>query len=53
MFKCPTKASTAKGRRYTDKLGRSLFSLSLAVKQKENVTECLKSVRPDVKCVLF
>ncbi|CAD5235197.1 unnamed protein product [Bursaphelenchus xylophilus] len=48
-FKCPTKAETAKGRRYTDKLGRSLYSLNLAVKRKENVTECIKSVRPDVK----
>lgn len=47
-FKCPTKASTLKGRRYTDKLGRSLYALTLAVKEKDPV-KCLTNSRPDVK----
>ncbi|KAI1718940.1 lipase (class 3) domain-containing protein [Ditylenchus destructor] len=51
-FKCPTKASTAKGRRYTDKLGRSLYALTLAVKQKDP-TPCLKNSRSDVKLIKY
>ncbi|KAI6234729.1 Lipase, class 3 family-containing protein [Aphelenchoides fujianensis] len=47
-FKCPQKASVAKGRRYTDKLGRSLYALNLAARQK-NPTACLNASRPDVK----
>uniref|UniRef100_A0A0M3IDT2 Secreted protein n=1 Tax=Ascaris lumbricoides TaxID=6252 RepID=A0A0M3IDT2_ASCLU len=47
-FECPTKAPTAKGRRYTDKLGRSLFALCLAVKEADP-TSCLANNRPDVK----
>ncbi|KAI6206114.1 Lipase, class 3 family-containing protein [Aphelenchoides besseyi] len=47
-FKCPQKASVAKGRRYTDKLGRSLYALNLAAKQKSPAA-CLNSTRPDVK----
>ncbi|KAK0407560.1 hypothetical protein QR680_019266 [Steinernema hermaphroditum] len=47
-FTCPTKAPTAKGKRYTDKLGRSLYALCMSVKSKTPET-CLDSVRPDVK----
>ncbi|KAE9550727.1 hypothetical protein FO519_006061 [Halicephalobus sp. NKZ332] len=49
-FKCPMNPNTSKGRRYTDKLGRSLYSLSLAVKQ-EDPTNCLRNSRPDVELV--
>jgi len=49
-FKCPTKSSTAKGRRYTDKLGRSLYALTLAAKEKDP-TNCLKNSRSDVKLI--
>lgn len=47
-FMCPQPVPSAKGRRYTDKLGRSLFTLALAVKEA-NPTECLANSRPDVK----
>ncbi|VDK54723.1 unnamed protein product [Gongylonema pulchrum] len=47
-FMCPVPVPTAKGRRYTDKLGRSLFSLALAVKDTDP-TICLANSRPDVK----
>ncbi|KAH7703852.1 lipase [Aphelenchoides avenae] len=49
-FKCPAKVSTAKGRRYTDKLGRSLYALNLAAKQNDP-TQCLKNSRRDVKLI--
>ncbi|VDM41149.1 unnamed protein product [Toxocara canis] len=49
-FECPTKAPIVKGRRYTDKLGRSLFALCLAVKEADP-TLCLANNRPDVKLV--
>ncbi|KAL3072602.1 hypothetical protein niasHS_017576 [Heterodera schachtii] len=51
-FKCPQKASTAKGRRYTDKLGRSLYALTLAAKQKDP-SYCLKNSRSDVKVIKY
>uniref|UniRef100_A0A914LST4 Fungal lipase-like domain-containing protein n=4 Tax=Meloidogyne TaxID=189290 RepID=A0A914LST4_MELIC len=51
-FKCPLKISNAKGRRYTDKLGRSLYALTLAAKQKDP-TFCLKNSRSDVKIVKY
>ncbi|CEF64162.1 Lipase, class 3 family-containing protein [Strongyloides ratti] len=47
-FKCPIQAPTAKGKRYTDKLGRSLYSLVLATKT-DKPEKCLKNSRPDVK----
>uniref|UniRef100_A0A1I8A7B7 Lipase_3 domain-containing protein n=1 Tax=Steinernema glaseri TaxID=37863 RepID=A0A1I8A7B7_9BILA len=47
-FTCPAKAPTAKGKRYTDKLGRSLYALCMSVKTNSPET-CLSSVRPDVK----
>uniref|UniRef100_A0A0N4ZRR4 Lipase_3 domain-containing protein n=1 Tax=Parastrongyloides trichosuri TaxID=131310 RepID=A0A0N4ZRR4_PARTI len=47
-FKCPIQAPTAKGKRYTDKLGRSLYSLVLAAKT-DKPEKCLKNSRPDVK----
>ncbi|VDM79949.1 unnamed protein product [Strongylus vulgaris] len=43
-FRCPVKA---KGKRYTDALGRSLFALILAQKNS-NVTSCLHNLRPDI-----
>ncbi|VDK55282.1 unnamed protein product [Anisakis simplex] len=47
-FQCPIKSPTAKGRRYTDKLGRSLYALCLAVQQTDPKI-CLSNSRPDVK----
>lgn len=47
-FKCPSEAPTIKGRRYTDKLGRSLFALAVASKLSDP-TKCLSNNRPDVK----
>uniref|UniRef100_A0A915Q688 Uncharacterized protein n=1 Tax=Setaria digitata TaxID=48799 RepID=A0A915Q688_9BILA len=47
-FTCPQPVPTAKGRRYTDKLGRSLFSLTLAVRNSDP-TECLANSRPDIQ----
>lgn len=49
---CPTKVSNEKGKRYTDKLGRSLYTLVLAVKESDPV-ECLANSRPDIKFVEF
>ncbi|KAK5964812.1 Triacylglycerol lipase, partial [Trichostrongylus colubriformis] len=46
-FRCPAKASVAKGKRYTDELGRSLYAFILSLRD-ENVTACLLNVRPDV-----
>uniref|UniRef100_A0A0N5ASJ4 Lipase_3 domain-containing protein n=1 Tax=Syphacia muris TaxID=451379 RepID=A0A0N5ASJ4_9BILA len=47
-FKCPTDVPTIKGRRYTDKLGRSLYALALASKSPDP-KQCLTNTRPDVK----
>uniref|UniRef100_A0A7E4USU0 Lipase_3 domain-containing protein n=1 Tax=Panagrellus redivivus TaxID=6233 RepID=A0A7E4USU0_PANRE len=49
-FKCPTPATTAKGYRYTDKLGRSLYSLNMAAMQ-EDPTKCIQNSRSDVKFI--
>uniref|UniRef100_A0A914DFU9 Fungal lipase-like domain-containing protein n=1 Tax=Acrobeloides nanus TaxID=290746 RepID=A0A914DFU9_9BILA len=49
-FKCPTPFPNAKGRRYTDKLGRSIYSLVLAA-NAQDPTECLKNSRPDVQLI--
>uniref|UniRef100_A0A0K0D7X1 Polyprotein n=1 Tax=Angiostrongylus cantonensis TaxID=6313 RepID=A0A0K0D7X1_ANGCA len=38
---------TAKGKRYTDALGRSLYAFVLSLKH-HNVTECLRNLRPDI-----
>ncbi|KJH43665.1 triacylglycerol lipase [Dictyocaulus viviparus] len=46
-FRCPTKHSEEKGKRYTDALGRSLYAFSLALKDT-NVTACLRNIRPDI-----
>ncbi|CAJ0609806.1 unnamed protein product [Cylicocyclus nassatus] len=42
--------SNAKGRRYTDALGRSLFSIILALKH-DDPASCLRNVRPDISYV--
>ncbi|KAK5983091.1 hypothetical protein GCK32_009802, partial [Trichostrongylus colubriformis] len=47
--RCPKKYSTAKGRKYTDALGRSLFSILLAMGDED--TRCLMNVRPDISYV--
>ncbi|VDN04644.1 unnamed protein product [Thelazia callipaeda] len=49
-FMCPQPVPTAKGHRYTDRLGRSLYSLALAVRESDP-TECLANSRPDVKLI--
>ncbi|KHJ98818.1 hypothetical protein OESDEN_01200 [Oesophagostomum dentatum] len=46
-FRCPTKYSAAKGKRYTDALGRSLYAIILAQKNS-NVSTCLRNLRPDI-----
>ncbi|VDM76105.1 unnamed protein product [Strongylus vulgaris] len=46
----PFQYSDAKGRRYTDALGRSLFSISLSLKHDDPAT-CLRNVRPDISYV--
>uniref|UniRef100_A0AC35THG2 Lipase_3 domain-containing protein n=1 Tax=Rhabditophanes sp. KR3021 TaxID=114890 RepID=A0AC35THG2_9BILA len=51
-FKCPTVAPLAKGKRYTTKLGRSLYSLVLASKH-DKPEKCIKNSRPDVKISKF
>ncbi|CAJ0609825.1 unnamed protein product [Cylicocyclus nassatus] len=47
-FRCPVKYSQAKGKRYTDALGRSLFAVILAQKNQKNITSCLHNLRPDI-----
>lgn len=37
--------SESKGRRYTDRLGRSVFAIALAARDN-NATECLANARP-------
>ncbi|GMT05397.1 hypothetical protein PENTCL1PPCAC_27571, partial [Pristionchus entomophagus] len=49
-FKCPHRHSDAKGRRYTDRLGRSVFAIALAARDN-NATDCLANARPDVTVV--
>ncbi|GMT31858.1 hypothetical protein PFISCL1PPCAC_23155, partial [Pristionchus fissidentatus] len=49
-FKCPHRHSDAKGRRYTDRLGRSVFAIALAARDG-NATECLANSRPDVTLI--
>uniref|UniRef100_A0A8R1TPG2 Lipase_3 domain-containing protein n=1 Tax=Onchocerca volvulus TaxID=6282 RepID=A0A8R1TPG2_ONCVO len=49
-FSCPRRVPEAKGRRYTDRLGRSLFSLTLAVRNSDP-TECLANSRPDIQLI--
>ncbi|KAF8381232.1 hypothetical protein PRIPAC_70374 [Pristionchus pacificus] len=49
-FKCPHKHSESKGRRYTDRLGRSVFAIALAARDN-NATECLANARPDVTVI--
>ncbi|WKY15857.1 hypothetical protein Q1695_000942 [Nippostrongylus brasiliensis] len=49
-FRCPVKYTPAKGKRYTDELGRSVYAFILALKA-ENVTACLTNVRPDISYV--
>ncbi|XGW11107.1 hypothetical protein V3C99_012535 [Haemonchus contortus] len=46
-FRCPLEITTAKGKRYTDELGRSLYAFILSLKS-DNVTTCLSNLRPDV-----
>ncbi|CAJ0575853.1 unnamed protein product, partial [Mesorhabditis spiculigera] len=47
-FRCPVKIPSAKGKRYTDRLGRSLYAVALSVKDR-NATECLENARPDIR----
>ncbi|CAJ0951863.1 unnamed protein product, partial [Mesorhabditis belari] len=49
-FRCPVKFPTTKGKRYTDRLGRSLFAVALSVRDA-NATECLLNSRPDINHV--
>ncbi|EFO26830.1 lipase [Loa loa] len=49
-FMCPQKAPIDEKYRYTDALGRSLYSLTLAVRNKDP-TECLANSRPDVRLI--
>lgn len=49
-FRCPTRQSNEPGKRYSDALGRSLFAVSVSVRDS-NVTECLGNVRPDISHV--
>ena len=42
--------SEDKGRRYTDRLGRSVFAVALAARD-DNATECLSNSRPDISYV--
>uniref|UniRef100_A0A1I7XC88 Lipase_3 domain-containing protein n=1 Tax=Heterorhabditis bacteriophora TaxID=37862 RepID=A0A1I7XC88_HETBA len=46
-FRCPTKYSVAKGKRYTDALGRSLFAVALSLKHA-NVSDFVQSYK--VEC---
>ncbi|WKY15858.1 hypothetical protein Q1695_000943 [Nippostrongylus brasiliensis] len=48
-FRCPKKNSDAKGKRYTDALGRSLFSIILSTADEN--PQCLLNVRPDISYV--
>ncbi|KIH68795.1 hypothetical protein ANCDUO_00867 [Ancylostoma duodenale] len=49
-FRCPVKYTAAKGKRYTDALGRSLYAIILSMKDS-NVSHCLSNLRPDVGLV--
>ncbi|EYC14898.1 hypothetical protein Y032_0039g72 [Ancylostoma ceylanicum] len=49
-FRCPKKNSNAKGRRYTDALGRSLYSFILSLKHEDPGT-CLHNLRPDISYI--
>ncbi|EJW73969.1 hypothetical protein WUBG_15122 [Wuchereria bancrofti] len=49
-FMCPEKAPPDEEYPYTDKLGRSLFSLVLAVRNK-NPKECLANSQPNVRLI--
>ncbi|CAI5452099.1 unnamed protein product [Caenorhabditis angaria] len=46
-FKCPIPYRPASGKRYTDALGRSIYAVAIAVRDK-NITSCLGNVRPDI-----
>lgn len=47
-FMCPQNVSIPEEHRYTDALGRSLYALTLAVRNKDP-TECLANSQPDVQ----
>ncbi|CAD6193684.1 unnamed protein product [Caenorhabditis auriculariae] len=47
LFRCPTTHSEAQGKRYSDALGRSLFAVSVSVRDPKP-SECLRNVRPDI-----
>ncbi|VIO89890.1 Lipase family protein [Brugia malayi] len=49
-FMCPRKAPPDEEHPYTDTLGRSLFSLVLAVRNKDP-TECLANSQPNVQLI--
>uniref|UniRef100_A0A0R3S123 Lipase_3 domain-containing protein n=1 Tax=Elaeophora elaphi TaxID=1147741 RepID=A0A0R3S123_9BILA len=49
-FMCPRSAPTAEKHRYTDTLGRTLYALTLAVRNSDP-TECLANSLPDVQLI--